>query len=174
MDDFNENLEKIKTVAKDAAQKIKDNETVKNVTETIAQNEHVQKINNGKYTKLIKIGAGVLAVVLVFSIFSAIVGDKKAKRAEEQIIEEYTEMLEDMGAKKVDIDADLIAKNKDANLYCFDTNASCKYEGKNREQDSFVIVYSDGDTEYLVVQYEYNKENKSIKKELALAALVRG
>lgn len=194
MSNLNENLEKIKDVAKettqkvqendtvnkikesasDMAQKIKENETVANVTDKINQNEYVKKINNSKYAKLIKFGAIALAVILVFSIFGGLFGDKNAKKAEEKVISEYTEMLEDYGAKNVKVKTKLIAKNKEANMYCFDTTASCKYEGNKRKQSSFIVAYSDGEETYLVVQYEYEKENKSIKKELAFSALSKG
>lgn len=178
MANLNENLEKIKNAAKDTtaemAQKIKENETVANVADKINQNEHVQKIKNSKYSKLVKLGAIVLAVVLVVSLFSAVFGNKNAQKAEKQVVSEYTELLEENGAKNVKIKTKLIAKNKDADLYCFDTTASCKYEGEKRKQSSFVVAYSDGKETYLVVQYEYEKENKSIKKEMAFAALSRG
>lgn len=174
MSNLNENLEKIKTAAKDAAQKVQENETVANVADKINQNEYVQKIKGSKHAKLIKIGAVALAVILVISLFSGIFGNKNVKKAEKQIISEYTEMLEDEGAKNVKVKTKLIAKNKEADLYCFDTKASCKYEGEKRKQNSYIVVYSDGEESYLVVQYEYEKENKSIKKEMAFSALSRG
>lgn len=174
MANLNENLEKIKNVAKDVAQKAQENETIANVAEKINQNEHVQKIKNSKNAKLIKIGAIALAVILVISLFSGGFGNKNVKKAEKQIVSEYTEILEDEGAGNIKIKTKLIAKNKAADLYCFDTTASCKYEGEKRKQSSFIVVYSDGKESYLVAQYEYQKENKSIKRELAFSALSRG
>ncbi len=174
MANLNENLEKIKTAAKDAVEKVQSNETVANVTEKINQNEHVQKIKGSKHASLIKIGAIALAVILVISLFSGGFGNKKVKKAEKQIVSEYTEMLKDEGAKNVKVKTRLIAKNKEADLYCFDTTASCKYEGEKRKQSSFIIVYSDGKETNLVTQYEYEKESKSIKREMAFSALSRG
>lgn len=155
----------LKQSAEELAQKIKNNETVNKVT---------TKINGSKYSALIKIGVLALAVFLVISLFSTLFADKYAKLAEEAILDEYTEMLEDYGAENVKIKTKLIATNKDAGLYCFDTTASCKYEGEKREQNSFILVYSTEDDTFLMQQYEYDKENKGIKKEVALSALSRG
>lgn len=136
--------------------------------------ESVEKINGSSYGKWIKIAIAVVAVILVFSLLSSLFGNKNVKKAEKQLVNEYTEMLEDEGAEKVKIKTKLIAKNKDADLYCFDTTATCKYEGEKKKQGSFVIVYSDGEEAFLVMRYEYDKQNKSIKRELAYSALSKG
>lgn len=47
-------------------EKIKQNEKVANAVNKINQNEYVKKVNKYKYSKFIKIGATIIAVILIF------------------------------------------------------------------------------------------------------------
>ena len=139
-----------------------------NQNETLS--ETTTNKNGNDYGKLIKIGAAILAVILIFSLF----GNKYARRAEDKIVEEFTEMLEDYGAKNIKVKTNVIGKNKDAGMYCVDTTAKCKYEGETKSQSSYILVYSDKEGTVLVRQFEYTKENKRDIRDIALASLAKG
>lgn len=106
----NETYEKVKNTANEMTEKIKQNEKVANAVNKINQNEYVKKVNKYKYSKFIKIGAAIIAVILIFNFFGWIFGDKNAKKAEKLLVSDITIMLEDEGATNCNVKAKAIGK----------------------------------------------------------------
>ena len=156
-----ETFSKVKSTASDVTQKIKENETVANAVDKINQNEYVAKVNKSQYAKFIKLGAVIIAIVLIFNLFGWIFGDNNAKKAQKYLVTEITTMLENDSATNCKVKAKAIGKNEDASLYAFDTIVSCKYSGEKIEYTSFYIIYYDGEDAFVTSESEYQKENKS-------------
>lgn len=169
-----ETYAKVKNTANEVTEKIKENEKVANAVEKINQNEYVQKVNKSKYSKFIKIGIGIIAIILIFNIFSFIFSDKKVKAAQDYMISEITSLINDDGGTDGKVRAKAIGKNTDAELYAFDTNITYKKNGKNYENNSFIIVCYSDDLTFIYRQYEYEKGNKRDMKDVALATLSKG
>lgn len=170
----NEAVNKMKEATGNAVQKAKENEKIAGAVDKINQNEYVAKANKSKYSKFIKIGAVVVALIILFNLFSFIFGDRNAKKAQDAMETEIVTMLDKGGATSHNIKSKVIGKNKDASLYAFDTTVKCEVSGNKHESTSFIIVYSDGKDSYSVKEYKYDSENKNNVKEVALSALVRG
>lgn len=129
--------------------------------------ETTKKQDNGKW---IKLGAIVLALILIFNLFG---GDKFAKKAEKVLVNDYKQEMEEYDAKSIKVKAKLVGKNKEAMVYCFDLKASCKLNGEKIEHYTFVFMYSDGESCYALDEIEYNKERKKDSKEVAMLRLSR-
>lgn len=172
-----ETYAKVKSTANEVTEKIKDNPNVANAVEKINQNEYVQKVNKSKYSKFIKIGAVIVAIILIVNVFGWIFGDKKAKKAQDFIVSEITTMLKNEDATNCKVNATAIGKNSDASLYAFDTTVSCKYAGEDFDYSAFYILYYDSDdveNSYIFKEYEYQDENKRDMRDIALASLSKG
>lgn len=174
MSKLGENLEKVKSAAQNAAEKIKENEKVQGAAEKLNQNQIMQKMNSSKYAKFLKIGAVVLAVLLAFGLFNALFGNKAAKAAKKEIESQYTALYEEAGYKDISVKSKLIGKNTSADMYCFDTTINAKNEGEKVKFTTFILVHSDGEDVYCARNYDYEKANKKDVKEIALASLTRG
>lgn len=169
-----EAVDKIKNTASEVTQKLKENEKVAEAIDKINENEYVSKIKKSKYSKYIKIGSIILAVILVFNIVGAVFGDKKASKAGKAIVSEYTTEYKDDSYTNVKVKTKAIGKNKSAHLYCFDVTITAKYYNDKVKDTYFVIAYSDGSEAYAVREIEYNESNKSEKKDYAISVLSRG
>ncbi len=169
-------VNKVKSTASDMTQKIKENETIAEAVDKINQNEYVAKVNKSKYSKFIKIGAVVVALIVLFNLFSFIFGDKNAKKAQESLVSELTTALQSENLTNIKIDAKAIGKNEDADLYAFDTTVKCKYNSQNMDYTAFYIVYYDEETKdsYIYNEREYDKETKNDMKEITYSLLTRG
>ena len=177
MAELKETLENAKATIKDTTQKILDSETtnkvksaVEETTQKIGENENVakvmDKVNKSKYATFIKVGAVVLAVILVFNIFG---GGKGAKA--EKFLKQYV-AEEDLGLGAKITSSKVVAKNKDANLYLID--AKTKYTKTGEKFKTYYVVLLDGENSDVVFEADYDSETKSITKERALSYLVRG
>lgn len=161
----NDTANKLKDIATDISQKIKENEAVANVT---------AKINASKYSKLIKIGVIAVAVFLVFSLFSAIFGDD-SKVAEEAMTKEIlTSMQNAIGYSDIEFESELISKNRSDDLYLFDTTLTYTRVGENHEEKTFYIVYTDGKSGTRVRSFSYEDNERDNIEEEALAVLKKG
>ena len=165
---------KFKDTANEVTQKIKDNETVAGAIDKINQNEYVKKVNKSKYSKLIKIGAVAIALVVIYNVFFFLFADKKAQKAQEYMTSEIVAILKDGGATNESVKAKAIGKNEDADMYAFDTTIKYKANGKDYETTSYFLVYSGDEGSYLVNRYDYEDENKQDMKDIVLAKLARG
>lgn len=171
----NEAVNKMKEATGNAVQKAKENEKIAGAVDKINQNEYIAKANKSKYSKFIKIGAVVVALILLFNLFSFIFGDRNAKKAEEYLKTDIITAFEDSEAKNLKVETKVIGKNEENHLYAIDTIVSGKNaNGENHTTMQIAIVYSDGNESYGVNCYDYDKENKNDVKEVALSALVRG
>lgn len=165
---------KVKDTANEVTQKIKDNETVAGAIDKINQNEYVKKVNKSKYSKLIKIGAVAIALVVIYNVFFFLFADKKAQKAQEFLVTEITDIFKEDPSSECNVKASAIGKNEDSALYAFDTTINCKFDGKSEEYTAFYIVCYDDECAYLLEEYQYTKENKKDMKDITLATLSRG
>ena len=148
---------------------------VDGILQKVNENENVKKLKAHKHYKWIKLGAVVLAVILVFVIIGGLFGDKNARKAEKYIKNDIVEAFEDADYKSVKVKTKVIGKNKDSDLYAVDTVIKAKdSDGEKEEVMMIFIIYSDGNEVYDVNSYAYEKGNKSDIKEVALAALAKG
>ena len=170
----NETVSNAKDKVKELSDKVQENEKVAAAVEKINSNEYVQKAKNSKHSKLIKYGAILVAIILVFSLGKAIFKDKYAAKAEQAVISAMKDGLSSIGATDIKVSAKAIAKNAEEHLYLVDLSVSAKSQGSKQSVTSFEIVYSDSDTALIMQEIEYTKENKSAKKEVALSVLSRG
>ncbi len=169
-------VNKVKNTAIDMTQKIKENETIAGAVDKINQNEYVAKVNKSKYAKLIKIGAVVIGLIIVFNVFSFIFSDKDAKKAQDNLVSELTTALQSENCTNIKIDSKAIGKNEDAALYAFDTTVKYKYDSQNQEYSAFYIVYYDKETNdsFITREFEYDNKTKKDMKDIALGVLARG
>lgn len=148
------------------------NETLE--TAKAAATEVAAKVKQSKYAGWIKIGAVVLAAILVISLIGSLFSDKNAKAAEKRLVTSIEELLEEADFTGIKVKAKLVAKNKDAYLYCFDTTVTCKYDGEKETKTSFYIMYADGEDIFLLNEFDYEKENKKDAREIAIAFVEEG
>lgn len=174
MADFNENINKVKNTASEMGQKLMGNEKIAGTVDKINQNEYVKKVNKSKFSTIIKIGAAVVAVVVIFNVFSLIFGDKNVKKAEDYLTTELMTMLDQAGATDTSVKTKAIGKNKDASLYAFDTTIKGKVDGEKDEYTSFIIVHYDKEYQAIVYEFGYDDSNKRDKKDVTLAMLAKG
>ncbi len=136
------------------------NETLEKVNDTVSNT--VSKVNNSKYSKLIKIGLVVLAVILVFNIFGG------TSKPEKYLKETIKTMYSGVGCKISAVDT--VKSDKDKGLYLID--ATVKSEDTKTKR--FYLVYFDGKNGDWIKDFEYygknafekEKHNKSdVKKE---------
>ena len=172
-----ETYNKVKDTANEVTQKIKDNETVAGAIDKINQNEYVKKVNKSKYSKLIKICAVAIALVVIYNLFFFIFGDKKAKKAQDFLISQIELQAVNENIDECNVEAKIIGKNEDASMYAFDTIVNAKYMNQKAKTSSYIVIYYDEENEfnsYTVGEYEYEKENKRDMKDIALAKLAKG
>ncbi len=183
----NETFEKAKETVKDTTQKILENETVdkvkttvENATTKIKGNEKVvkavDKVNSSKYSKLIKIGLVILAVVLVFNIFSGLFTDKNKAYAVEYAESWVDNWFEQngIGDLKRKTDIDVIDSNKDENLYVVDIVIKGKsVSGLDTEQCIYLVVSADKKNKKAedIAAFTYDSSNKIEMKKEALSYL---
>ena len=172
-----ETYNKVKDTANEVTQKIKDTETVAGAIDKINQNEYVKKVNKSKYSKLIKICAVAIALVVIYNLFFFIFGDKKAKKAQDFLISQIELQAVNENIDECNVEAKIIGKNEDASMYAFDTIVNAKYMNQKAKTSSYIVIYYDEENEfnsYTVGEYEYEKENKRDMKDIALAKLAKG
>lgn len=168
---------KVKDTANEVTQKIKDNEKIAGAIDKINQNEYVKKVNKSKYSLLIKIGVVAIALVVIYNMFIFIFGDKKAKKAQDFLINQIELLSENKDIDECKVEAKIIGKNEDASMYAFDTTVNVKYMNREAKTSSYIVIYYDEENEfnsYTVGEYEYENENKQDMKDFALAKLARG
>lgn len=145
------------------------------VTDKINNNEYVQKIKQHKHYKYIKIGAIVIAAILVFCIVSGLFADKNAQKAEEYLKSDIVASLQESGVNDVKVKTNVIGKNQDSSLYAIDTVVDAKLpDGQKFTYSEYTIVYSDGETVLEVNGFEYTDADKNDIKDIALASLAKG
>lgn len=169
----NETVINAKEKAKEVSAKVQENEKVAATLDKINDNKYVQKAKKSKHYKLIKIGAAVLAIVLVFALVNAIFGGNKHK-VEKQVETVLTQDYEHIGAKNVKIDAKVIAQNKGSHLYLLDIKGSWMFSGSLISENTFVIVDCSGKNPKRVYESEYYEHTKEEQKEVALSHLSKG
>lgn len=167
MTDLKENIDKEKSASGEMSQMLMENEKIN-------QNEYANRTDKSKFSILIKIGAAVVAVVVIFNLFGLIFGDKNVKKAEDYLTGEIMTMLEQVGATDASVKAKAIGKNKDASLYAFDTTIKGKVDGEKYESTSFIIVHYDKDYQSIVYEFVYDDSDKREQKDVTLAMLAKG
>lgn len=170
----NETVSNAKDKVKEAAAKVQENETISAAVDKLNNNKYVQQAKKSKHYKLIRLGAIVAVILVVFGLGKALFGDKYAAKAEKAVVNEYTQVLKEEGFTNISIEPKVIGKNKGAHLYLVDTKASCRYLGEKADATSFIIVYAAADDAYIVHDIEYDKSSKAERKAFAINRLSRG
>ena len=147
------------------------NETLKNVSNNIENNEYVQKVKQNKNYKYIKIGAIAVAAIIVLCILIAIFGGNKYENAATDFVEEEIKTV--MGYENYtinDIDTDVVDDNN--GLYVIDVNYTFSKDGKEEKDASeYYIIKSDKSGTAKINQYSYDKNDKQSKEEMKELAL---
>ena len=167
--------ENVKTLVNETVNKIKENDTVASTVEKISENEYVKKVKQSKHFNLIKIGAIIIAALLIFNVFKVIFGDGNAKKAEKFVRSDIVSAFEGAGIDDYKIKTEIIEKNKGSNIYAIDVVVKgTKPNGEKSTSMQFVLVYSNAGNVYAVNGYDYQKENKKDIKDVVLALLAKG
>lgn len=171
----NETVSNAKDKVKEAAAKVQENETISAAVDKLNNNKYVQQAKKSKHYKLIRLGAIVAVILVVFGLGKALFGDKYAAKAERTVVSVYKQNLEEYGfCTNISVKTKVIGKNKGAHLYLVDTKSSFKYSGEKMNDTAFVIVYAAADEAYIVREIGYDKSSKAEQKAIAISMLSRG
>lgn len=164
-DKIKDTVSKISDTVKDGVDKVSNNDAVSNAVDRLNENEYVKKVKSNKNYKYIRLGAIVVAVLLVVGIFNALFGgDKYSKKAVKAVKDEIVTYNSMVGYKDFNIKTKVVGKNKKQHFYIVDGEYTCKDgAGDKVEGSDIYIVYSYKERTNVEESYPYS-DNQSRKE----------
>lgn len=159
-DKIKNTVSNISDKVKDGAEKIANSDTVSNAVDKLNENEYVKKVKSNKNYKYIKLGAVVVAVLLVIGVFNLLFGgDKYSKKAVKAVKNDIVTYGGLAGLSSFKIDTDVVEANKKLHLYIIDSEYTCKNGAGEKVEEAYIyIVYSDKDKSEVLESYPYGDD----------------